>query len=281
MTSNQPDPLPTGTLIGAYAVTEVLGRGYFSISYRAQDELRNPFILVEHCPSDQVRRDGAELVPHSHAADFAAGLDRFVRTSEELLPLQHRSLCALKDLLRVNGTAYQVWDDIAGRTLEAVCTDGPLLTQDEADALTFPVLEALAVLHSHGRLHLDLSRHTLGIRSDNGQALVYGLGQRADDWAGLTHRNDCLPPEQYLGDGSRLGPWSDIYAMAATLYRTCSGTQVEQAPSRQLADTLQPLQAVVQTTFRPGFLDAIDAALVLQPAKRPQSIAQWAQMLRL
>lgn len=280
MTPNQPDPLPIGTLVGAYAVTEVLGRGYFSISYRAQDALCNRFVLVEHCPSDQVRRDGAQLVPHARTADFAAGLDRFVAQSEELLPLQHQSLCALKDLLRVNGTAYQIWEDTAGGPLEAICADGHMITQDEADALAFPVLGALAVLHAHGRLHLDLSPHTVGIRSDGGRAFLYGLGQTADDWTGPTHRNDCLPPEQYTGNGARLGPWSDIYAMAATLYRACTGTQVEQATSRQLVDTLQPMRAVVQTTFRAGFLDAIDAALVLQPAKRPQSIAQWTQMLR-
>lgn len=282
MTSLEPNLLPNGTVIQAYTINKALGRGYFSIRYRAQNELGQHFTLIEHCPSDQVRRHGTELVPIPAAAsDYTSSLDQFVEQSLTLLPLQHPSLCSLKDFVRANQTAYQVWEDFTGETLEAsVPALGRPLTQEEVDRIAFPVLEAIATLHDHRRLHLELSPRTVARRRNDGRPIVYGLGQAATDWTGITHYNPCAPPELYAGNPARMGPWSDVYAISATLYWACSSVQHDDAPTRQLSDTLQPLHTHVQAKFRPGFLKAIDRGLTLQPAKRPQSVAELAEALR-
>ena len=86
-------------------------------------------------------------------------------------------------------------------------------------------------------------------------------------------------PEQYTSNADRYGPWTDIYAFAATLHRAISGSRPIDATSRQLQDDLQPAVVVGKGRYRDKFLNAVDWALKLPPRERPQSISQWRKAL--
>jgi hypothetical protein len=89
------------------------------------------------------------------------------------------------------------------------------------------------------------------------------------------------PPEQYARLGKAQGPWSDIYALAATLHRAATGKAPPEATERQIQDELQPLSEILgeEQCYRAGFLSAIEAGLRLTPSERPQTIEEFSQRL--
>jgi hypothetical protein len=83
------------------------------------------------------------------------------------------------------------------------------------------------------------------------------------------------PYEQYAETSRQQGPWTDIYALGATLYHLVTGKRPPDAPSRMVKDELVPPQEAALAAYRPGFLRAINRALALPVEARPQSIAAW------
>ena len=94
-------------------------------------------------------------------------------------------------------------------------------------------------------------------------------------------KNGFSPPEQYTSSGKSQGPWSDIYALAATLYRAISEKMPREAPERQIDDELLPIAEAVENPqdYRRGFLEGIDQAMRLRPSERPQSVSEWRKVL--
>ena len=107
----------------------------------------------------------------------------------------------------------------------------------------------------------------------------FEIKQHSQLVSALVFKSGYSAPEQYTSNADRYGPWTDIYAFAATLHRAVSGERPIEATSRQLSDDLTPATKAAAGQYRESFLEAIDEALRLSPGQRPQSVREWRGML--
>src|SRR6185369_2123099 len=139
-------------------------------------------------------------------------------------------------------------------------------TQDELDAIVAPLLDALQMMHAAKFLHRDIAPDNIIIRPDGTPVLLdFGAARRAvaEMSRALTGivKAGYSPHEQYSSDSRLQGPWSDIYALGATLYRAVAGRPPEEVALRVDQDHMRPAVQAATGTYRPGFLAAIDACL--------------------
>jgi hypothetical protein len=124
------------------------------------------------------------------------------------------------------------------------------------------------------------------IRATDGAPILLDFGasrfeikQHSQLVSALVFKSGYSAPEQYTSNADRYGPWTDVYAFGATLYRAISGSRPTEATSRQLRDEQKPAALVAKPVYREKFLKAIDWAMKLSPDDRPQSIREWRQSL--
>jgi len=283
--------LPPGTRIDQYVITGLLGRGGFGITYRIRDEmLDKEFALKEFFPEDLVRRDGASLKFLARAnseSDYRWGLKKFFDEARLLAQFNHPNIIGVRRVFERNDTAYMLLELVSGQTLEKWLRGlDSRPTQDELDLVSAPLLSALDLVHANRTWHLDISPENIMIRSEDGSPVLLDFGasrfeikQHSQLVSALVFKSGYSAPEQYTSNADRYGPWTDIYAFGATLYRAVTGERPAEATSRQLSDDLVPAVEAGAGHYRRGFLEAIDAALRLPPGNRPPSIRAWRPML--
>ena len=144
---------------------------------------------------------------------------------------------------RENGTGYLVMQYLDGLSfMEYLQAEGRPIAYDEAVAIAMPVMDTLRVVHEGGLLHRDISPHNIYITKTRQVKLLdfgaarHALGDRSKSLSVIL-KAGYSPFEQYLSKG-RQGPWTDIYAVAATIYRAITGDPPPEAPSRVADDEL-------------------------------------------
>jgi serine/threonine protein kinase len=283
--------LPPGTRIDQYVITGLLGRGGFGITYLIKDEMLNKdFALKEFFPEDLVRRDGNKLKFLSRAnseEDYRWGLKKFFDEARLLAQFNHPNIISVKRVFQLNDTAYMVLDLVKGMTFEKWLRGlDSQPTQDELDLVAGPLLSALELVHENRTWHLDISPENIMVRSADGSPILLDFGasrfeikQHSQLVSALVFKSGYSAPEQYTSNADRYGPWTDIYAFGATLYRAVTGDRPAEATSRQLSDDLVPAVKAAAGRYRKSFLQAIDNALKLPPKDRPQSVREWREAL--
>ena len=283
--------LTPGTRIDQYAISDLLGRGGFGITYLVRDEaLQRDFALKEFFPEGLVRREGTSVrfvsTPNSED-DYRWGLRKFYDEARLLAQFSHPNIVSVRRVFEANNSAYMLLDFVKGRTLEQWLEglDSPP-TQEELDLISVPLLSALELVHANRAWHLDISPDNIMIRAADGAPILLDFGasrfelkQHSQLVSALIFKSGYSAPEQYISNAERYGPWTDIYAFAATLYRALSGKRPREATARQLEDDLIPAALLGKGRYRQQFLDAIDWALKIPPRARPQSIAEWRKSL--
>ena len=283
--------LPIGTeLAGDYRIARVLGAGGFGITYLAEETPLNRGVAIkEYFPSDFAAREGTTLVrskSQSQDEDYRWGLDRFIEEAQALATFDHANIVRVYRYFRQNNTGYMVLKLEEGVSFKAWLDKlGRRPVQAELDAVVAPLLDALELIHSRSFLHRDIAPDNIMIRPDGSPVLIDFGSARREVASHLSTMSVLVKPgyspaEQYAQDGRRQGPWTDIYALAATLYHAVTGRRPADAPGRMQRDDLVAAEfAAPEGAFRKGFLQAIDAALRLAVEARPQSIAEWRKML--
>lgn len=278
--------LPAGTeLVGDYRIERVLGAGGFGITYLAQElALARDVTIKEYFPGDFAARSGSnDAVPRSQecAGDYQWGLDRFIAEAQTLARFDHRNIVRVYRYFRANNTGYMVLHFEEGQSLKSWLQGlGRAPRQYELDRILESLLDALDIIHKADYLHRDIAPDNIIIRRDGAPVLI-DFGSARGDVARNSRTVSALvkpgysPYEQYAETGSQQGPWTDIYALAATLYHAVTGKRPPDAPSRIVKDELVPAREVALSSYRAGFLAAIDRALALDIEKRPQTIAEW------
>ena len=283
--------LPEGARIADYEIKEVLGEpGSFGITYRATDvSLHRDVAIKEYLPGDYAHRtaDGKVVArDKARRATFEWGLERFSEEARTLAQFDHRNIVKVLRLISdVNGTAYIVMELVKGRTLEAmVDKQGPL----DATAFT-PMFERLldgcAAIHKIGILHRDIKPSNI-IVTDAGEPVLIDFGAARDlalqKKSGFTAivTDTYSPPEQYSREQPQ-GPWTDIYALAATAYFALSGGGPVPSTARAVGDSSPSALVAAAGRADPKLLKGLDWGLSLAAKDRPQSIEAWTAALDL
>jgi len=282
-----PGVLPRGTLLRGYEVVSVLGKGAFGITYRAVDAtLHRDVAIKEYLPTTLALREGRTTVlPHSpdHAEQFAWGRERFLDEARTLAQLDQSAVVRVHDFLEANGTAYMVMKLIEGETLNKRLMCEQRLMPGAVERLVFPLLDGLEEVHAIGFLHRDIKPANIMIDGQGLPTLIdFGAARAAMAGRSTTMTAIFTPgyaaPEQFMTAGN-LGPWSDIYGVAATLCHAITGRIPPSGIDRIIDDVYEPLSELRPQGFAPELLAGIDAGMAVRATDRPQSIAEWRELL--
>ncbi len=269
---------PRSELQGQYLIGRVLGHGGFGITYLGWDlNLERKVAVKEYLPGGvAVRtRHATEVMPSSGdlRKDFEYGLDRYLDEARTVARFQaHPAIVSVLNFFRANGTAYLIMEYLEGATLERYLeTNSNRTTIDTVLTVMVPVMEALQTVHQQGILHRDVSPDNIYITRkwqvkvlDFGAAR-YALGQKSRNLSVIL-KEGYAPVEQYHSKGNQ-GPWTDVYACAATMYRALTGVIPPGSLDRMSKDEMQPpgqLGAELSEVQEKAILKA----LAIHPEKR-------------
>ncbi len=276
--------LPIGTLLqgGKYRIVRFISSGGFGCTYEAEHVLLEKRMAVkEFFVKDFCNRD--ETTAHitvgtqSKKALVEKLRKKFFDEAKSVCKLEHKSIVRVSDVFEENGTAYYVMDYIKGLSLgDMVNKRGPL-SEQRAVKYVRQVAEALAYVHGHNRLHLDVKPGNIMVdEHDNAILIDFGASKQYDEVNGentstlMGKTPGYAPPEQMGNDVSKFTPATDIYALGATLYKLLTGV----TPLLS-GDELPPLPE--ETSL--GVRKAVESSMQIIKAHRPQTIADFLAML--
>ena len=279
--------LQPGVMIGRYEIVSVLGQGGFGITYRARDtQLDRNVAIKEYLPSSlAVRHEGVTVVPRSTqmADDFVWGRARFLDEAKIMARFADApAIVRVHEFLEANGTAYVVMPLLQGETLDARLKRETRLQQPAIERILYPLLDGLEQVHAAGFLHRDIKPANIILAADGSPTLIdFGASRAA--MQGRTQAITAVftpgyaPLEQFTS--GKQGPWTDIYALAATLYTCINGKPPPNALDRMVGGPIVPAAEIGKRRYAPSLLAAIDAGLILKAESRPQTIDQWREVL--
>jgi WD40 repeat protein/serine/threonine protein kinase len=288
VTVYQRNALSTGYELAEYQIESVLGHGGFGITYLARDTALGALVAIkEYLPHEIATRSGdkTQILPHPSreaVRDYHWGLKNFVKEARALAHFKHPNIVRVLRFLEANGTAYMVMEYEKGASLgEYLKRHGPRLDEQTMLRIFIPILNGLSAVHEAGMLHLDIKPENIYMRGDGSPMLIdFGSVRQAIVGAGHVQRtaltHGYAPIEQYPDKG-KPGPWTDVYAIGASMYRCISGQRPEDSLQRYQAilkyqvDPMKPAALVGAQRYRKNFLECIDWAMQIYPNDRPQS----------
>lgn len=272
---------PGARLAERYLVGRVLGSGGFGVTYLAWDEVLGRKVAVkEYFPSSLSTRVSGQrditVFTGEKERIFRHGLQRFQEEAQLLTQLNgYDGIVSVYDVLEANGTAYIVMEYLEGITLrEKLKRDGPM-GEEELLSWVVPMLLSLKFVHQLGCIHRDISPDNIMCLSDGTVKLLdfgaarYTVMEESQSLSVIV-KQGFTPVEQYQSHGEQ-GPWTDLYAVGATMYDALTGVTPEESLERLANDTLRtPAQLGVPLT--PAVESAILSALNVRGEDRPQDI---------
>ena len=248
---SSPAALPCGTVLHErYMIGRMLGQGGFGITYIGFDyTLETPVCIKEFFPvGGAMRSPGSTHVywgTDTTGAAMKQGRETFVKEARKAVKVRSLgSVVNVWDVFYENETAYIVMEYISGVTLkDYLIRRGRVLDVKECTELLLPVIHDLQGVHEKGIVHRDISPDNLMIRED-GRVMLLDLGAAKDLSKGSTQSSQLVakrgfsPPEQYTEKGE-IGPWTDVYAMCATIYWCMTGKTIPEAMERMLGDAIE------------------------------------------
>jgi serine/threonine protein kinase/TPR repeat protein len=275
--------LPVGFQIDHFRIDGVLGKGGFGITYLAVDLQLGKRVAIKELLPDTIatRIKGLTVAPHSAGMQesWEWARERFLEEARTLATFSHPAIVGVHRLIEANGTVYMVMDYVEGESYEArLKRIGTEPDQASLMAVIGPILSGLEEVHAHGLLHRDIKPENILI-DRRGQPILIDFGS-ARESVGKTMTMTSIvthgysPIEQYQTKG-RMGPWTDIYAIAAVMCRAITGEKPPVATDRLVADDFGWLSQLNVTAFSLEFRRAIDRGLAIRTENRPTSLREW------
>jgi len=283
--SSQSSALQAGALVGELQINAILGVGAFAITYLVTDPaIGTRFALKEFLPNKLAERqpDGRVLpINDESAALFTAGIKTFLSEARITAALEHNNIVKVLRYFEANGTAYYLMPYYQGQALHHRLEADGNLGREDAKALMLPLMDALEYIHQQGVIHQDIKPANIFMSEDGEPVLLdFGAAAARGDDAGRLGSEGYAAPEQFTQDAA-IGAWTDIYGLAATLYRCVSGRIPVSATIRQAriangeADPLTAFSELAPSTQYGGLTDAVELGLNIQPHERPVTVEQW------
>lgn len=284
--------LGNGHLLLWYKIEEVLGKGGFGITYLAHDmNLDRKVAIKEYIPVDMaVRGETNVIMPHKkYVEDFETGRNRFIREARTMAKFEHPNIVRVLNVFEENETAYTAMAYEEGRDLKELLHPRKTLSEERILKIFLPIIDGLFMVHQAGFIHRDIKPGNIMIRKDD-TAVLIDFGSAHNTMTASEHVTALVSPgytphEQYTGNAAAQGPWTDIYSLAASMYRCIAGVSPADALSRgsallkQFDDPLVPVTDVGKGKYSDSLLNGITAALQFDEANRPQNLDDWRAML--
>lgn len=298
--SQNRNALPVGTQLHWYTIQRVLGQGGFGITYLAEDgNLKQQVAIKEFLPVGMAVRESDQTI-HPASTDFSEsfkwGLSRFLSEARTLTQFEHPNVVRVLAVFELNQTAYMVMRYESGKELLSLLKEqqrGDVEPFDEAalKQRLFALIDGLKHVHSAGFIHRDIKPGNIVMRAD-GTPVLIDFGSAREAMGQQNHTLTAMispgyaPFEQHHAKSKQQGPWTDIYGLAATMYRVIAGRAPMPALERSEAllsdgrDAYAPLTDLHHSGFSQGFLAAIDHGLAFRERDRPQSLDDWLKELK-
>ena len=282
------DTLAPGTRVPGYTFRGVIAGGGFGITYLAQDMTNGTEVAIkEYMPAGFAEReeDGTVWpISDDHEEDYAWGLDEFLKEARMLARFRHPSIVPVRKLFRSFGTAYFVMDYLEGQTLQSLLHNSRRPPRESwLTGLVGQILSGLEQVHGADYLHCDIKPGNIIIRRDGTPVLIdFGAAQVATaDFSDAPRvvSKGYSPVEQYSGTRKDFGPWTDIYALGAVLYRSMTESVPIDSRRRLGNDPLVPVARAAKRRYGARLTEAVGWALMVDSGDRPQSIGEWREAL--
>lgn len=272
--------LAPGTFLdGRYVVGKVIDSNSEGVTYLGYDTVTSSTVNIREffpqglCVRD--RFDGSVAMVSGNEFNYNDTLVKFIELSKTLFRLNE--LPALFDVIDVreaNNTAYRITKSVPGISLrEFLMRNGGMLKWDQARSLFAPLISSISALHKAGVIHRGISPDTLIVGKD-GKVRINGFCIPEARMAKTVLSAQLFPGfaavEQYNG-ATKHGPWTDIYAFAATIYRTLVGNPPPESPARLQNDNMTIPAQIARETPKP-VLEALANALQVLPDNRTHNI---------
>ncbi|MFZ0100066.1 MAG: serine/threonine-protein kinase, partial [Gemmobacter sp.] len=289
------DELPPGTplLHGQYTIARFINSGGFGITYLAKDSLDRD-VVIKECYVDAFCRRTRTIVSarsRAHQNEMKSIIRHFIQEARSLSKLRHPNIVGVHQVFEDNDTAYMAIDFVNGRDLADIIDDpATSLSPGQVVLMTRKLLSAVGYVHEHGLLHRDISPDNILLNPEGEPVLIdFGAAREHVPESGRKHSalrvvKDGYSPQEFYIAGSEQGPWSDLYALAATLYHLIKGEAPVNGQERlaaiadQRPDPYSPLTGKIEG-YPAGFLEAIDQAMNTKPSRRLQSATEWLDMI--
>lgn len=234
--------LPGTILAGRYRIGRVLGFGGFGVTYIGWDEvLLRKVAIKEYLPGEFSTRIPGQTTITAYEGErseqFSSGLGKFLEEAKMLAKLESTNgVVRIYDSFQENNTAYIVMEYLEGRTLKEYLEWNEKLSVEEAKEILHPIVTALKEVHAMGIMHRDIAPDNIYLTND-GKVKLLDFG--ASRFATTSHSKSLsviikpgyAPVEQYRSRGDQ-GPWTDVYSLAAVLYKMVTGITPEDAMER-------------------------------------------------
>lgn len=279
-----PHHLPPGTVLkDRYLVGRVLGEGGFGITYIGCDlQLELKTAIKEYFPTDKASRISEvslDVTSYTGTAgiDYNNGLKKFLQEARAIARMDKQPVIVnIRDFFEANHTAYIVMEYVEGTTFkELVEQRGGRIPAGELFPLIEPLFSALEEMHSNGLIHRDISPENLMIEKGAVRLLDFGCAREAAGGGNtltIALKHSYAPVEQYQSKGQ--GPWTDVYALSATIYYCLTGRKPPQAMDRLVEDELIPPRKLgVDLTQRQE--EALLHGMCVPPKRRFQSTEEF------
>ena len=272
---------------GKYRIEKVLGQGGFGITYLAMQVGLNrkvaikEFFMKEYCNRDEAT-SSVSLGTVGSREVVMRFREKFIKEAQNIAVLNHPHIIRIYDVFEENNTAYYVMEYLDNASLSDYLKQKGRLSEQEAVRFIKQIADALAYIHEHKINHLDVKPGNILLDNKNNAVLIdFGLAKHYNEAGhqtsttpvGISH--GYAPLEQYKQGGvGTFSPTTDIYSLAATLYKLVTGQTPPDAGDVN-EDGLPPFPADISQPT----INAITKAMQGSRKNRPQSIAEFLKLL--